>query len=46
MEVRENAVNPLGVETAGPPLDSMDLVSFRQQEFRQIRSILTCDSSN
>ncbi len=34
------------IERAGAPDDPMDLVSFRQEQFRQIRTVLTGNPSD
>jgi hypothetical protein len=39
-------IHSLRVEAARPTLDTVDLVTFGQQQLGQIRSILTSDASD
>ena len=39
-------IDSLRIKAARPTLDAVDLVTFGQQQFGQIRSILTCDASD
>ena len=41
MRVFVNVVNASGIEQRRPPLDAVDFVSLRQQEFSQIRAVLS-----
>ena len=48
MDVRilVEVIDPRGIKRAGPPDDSMHLISFVQKQVRQVRSILAGDPSN
>jgi hypothetical protein len=39
-------VDPVGVEAAGPALDSMDHIPLLQEQLRQVGTVLTGDSGD
>jgi hypothetical protein len=46
MRILVEVINPLGVEAACPALDSMNRVSFLQQQLGQVTAILACDTGD
>lgn len=41
-----NMIEPFGVKAAGPPDNSMDFVTFGEQQFCEVRAILPGDAGN
>ena len=39
-------INAIGVEGAGAADDSVDLITFAEQEFGQIGAVLSCDAGD
>jgi hypothetical protein len=46
MRVLVEMVDPLGVKRRGAALQAVDFISFRQQEFGQVRSVLSGNSGD
>src|SRR6266513_1250382 len=46
MRIVVNRIQSSGVKRARPPYNAVHLVSFRQQQFRQIRAVLPGDAGD
>jgi hypothetical protein len=46
MDVLVDMIDPVGVEGRTSPFYTVDFVTFFEQQFRQIRAVLPCDTSD
>src|SRR5579863_1663670 len=46
MQIRQDVVDPLCVETAAPALGAMNFIALGQQELSQIRTVLSGDAGD
>jgi len=46
MRILVEMVDPLGVEGRSAPLQAVNFISFREKEFRQVRSVLPGNSGD